>query len=188
MNGEATLLTALVGDESEWPDVVSTFRKLKKVREAPAGVIVWLPIFVSALARRMDSALKDWLRQPLGPVLVNGWNTFQKLRKYRDPAQYPPEKTYTECLSKHFIRLVQKPTIEVFVNRIRTAIECEVRLTFVLEAAALQIRGGRIYEVGLGKCRAEGKLVCEGLELLEPRSRDLQLPELFTFSEGIPIP
>lgn len=188
-NGSPTLITVLIGGEAEWPDFVPLLTKLTKLQNVRVGVRGRVPGFVTTLARMVDGALRDILRTPLKDVLGRGWSTYGDLRKYRDVDKYPPNSTHRAVLGKHSIRSVHKPTIDVLVNEMpQLTLECELELVLAFDVAELEIRGGRIYGVGAGKCRAEGKLSCEGFELLELRSRDLQLPELFTFPEGVPIP
>ena len=64
----------------------------------------------------------------------------------------------------------------------------ELKVALTLDGAVLTIRGGEIYSVSPGTCKASLELKCEGYTMLKRESAPVRLPGTWTFKEPVAIP
>jgi hypothetical protein len=142
----------------------------------------------AGVSRAVSRALQQALEVNIADVLVAGWNTYQSLLEYADPAKHPPQEVASVTLWEHTITSSHEPQVELLVNGKKIAtVTCGVDLELQFESATLTIQGGKILEVKAGTCVGKGVLKCEGAVLMERSSAEVSLPGRLTFGEGIPI-
>ena len=142
----------------------------------------------AGMSRAVGRALQEALQVSIADVLVAGWNTYQSLLEYADPAKHPPKEIASVTLWEHTITSSHEPRVDLLVNGQKVAtITFGVDLELHFESATLTIQGGRIMEVKTGTCVGKGVLKCEGAVLAERSSAEVPLPGRLTFGEGIPI-
>jgi hypothetical protein len=122
-------------------------------------------------------------------VLVGAWNKARELRKYRDPARYPPEDVVVVPLTKHKIESKHRPWLDLSVDgRAVGRLHFDVDIALTLDGAELTIQGGRIRKVRTGKATAVGTLKCEGAVLHTVDRKLTSLPGVIDLGEGVVIP
>lgn len=122
-------------------------------------------------------------------ILVGAWNKARELRKYRDPAKYPPEDVVVVPLTKHKIESKHRPYLDLSVDgRTMGRLHFEVTLALTLDGIELTIQGGRIKKIKTGKALAVGTLKCEGAVLHSIDKRLTSLPGVIDLGEGYLIP
>jgi len=122
-------------------------------------------------------------------ILVGAWNKARELRKYRDPAKYPPDDVVVVPLTKHKIESKHKPYLELSVDgRAVGRLHFAVDLALTLEGVELTIQGGRIRKIKTGKATGTGTLKCEGAVLHSIDKKLTSLPGVIDLGEGYAIP
>lgn len=122
-------------------------------------------------------------------ILIGAWNKARGLRKYKDPAAYPPEDVVVVPLTTHTIETKHRPYLELTVDGQgvgRLHFDIEVALT--LEGAELTIQGGRIKKIKTGKAVGTGSLACEGAVLHSIEKKLASLPGVIDLGDGVTIP
>jgi hypothetical protein len=137
----------------------------------------------------MDQHLARLLDIDVVGVLVNGWNKSRELRKYRDPAAYPPDEVIVAALSKHKLESQHKPHLELVVaDRPVGRLHFQIDLALVIDGAQLTIQGGRIMRIATGKTSGTGTIRCEGVIVGQKEQKLGSLPGQIDLGSGIPIP
>jgi len=137
----------------------------------------------------MDQHLARLLDIDVVGVLVNGWNKSRELRKYRDPAAYPPDEVIVAALSKHKLESQHKPHLELVVaDRPVGRLHFQIDLALLIDGALLTIQGGRIMRIATGKTSGTGTIRCEGVIVGQKEQKLGSLPGQIDLGSGIPIP
>ena len=137
----------------------------------------------------MDQHLARLLDIDVVGVLVNGWNKSRELRKYRDPAAYPPDEVIVAALSKHKLESKHTPHLELVVaDRPVGRLNFQIDLALLIDGAQLTIQGGRIMRIATGKTSGTGTIRCEGVIVGQKEQKLGSLPGRIDLGSGIPIP
>ncbi|HEX9180338.1 MAG TPA: hypothetical protein VF859_08100 [Burkholderiales bacterium] len=135
-----------------------------------------------------ESRLKEALKADPLEFIVSAWSKAQELKKYADPAKYPPDQSVVVHLGEHKVNCTVHPEIEILFNG---APICTLKFTLELVAkfksAALTIRGGAIRSVAPGVCSARVVLKYSGARLKEEETPDVRLPGRLDLGAGLPI-
>ena len=150
---------------------------------ARSASIAW-----SLLKTEAEGRLKEALSaDPLG-LIVSAWSRAQELKKYADPAKYPPEESVVVHLGEHKVTCSVHPEIEILFNDvpIRT-LKFTLDLVARFKSAALTIRGGAIRAVAPGACSARVVLKYGGVTLKEEETPEVRFPGRLDLGKGISI-
>ena len=122
-------------------------------------------------------------------ILVEAWNKARELRRYRDPAKYPPEDVVVVPLTKHKVESKHHPYLELSVDgKALGRLPFEIDLALTLEGVELTIQGGRIKKIKTGRTLGVGTLKCGGAVLHSIDRRLASLPGVIDLGEGYLIP
>ena len=135
-------------------------------------------------ARMPDVAEKlcELLDVPLPDLFWMSWKKSDELRTLLAESKQKPEATNSLELMAHTIVSEHHPYIEVRVQSMPVKkLEFTVKLSFKLEGFVLKIKAGEIEEILTGRCSAEGKVLYEGLTLVEKKLSPVDLPALCRF-------
>ena len=157
--------------------------EIKASEAARSASVVW-----SLVKPEVASRLKDALGADALEVIAAAWGKARELRKYADPAKYPPEQSVVVHLGEHRVSCRVHPEIEVSFNDvpIRTV---KFTLEFVakFKSAALTIRGGAIRAVAPGSCSAQAVLKYGNVKLKEEQTPEVRFPGRLDLGEGLRI-
>jgi hypothetical protein len=122
-------------------------------------------------------------------ILVGVWNKARELRKYRDPAKYPPEDVVVVPLTKHKVESKHRPYLELSVDgKAIGRLQFDIDLALTLEGVELTIQGGRIKKIKTGKALGVATLKCGGVVLHSIDRKLTSLPGVVDLGEGYLIP
>jgi hypothetical protein len=137
-----------------------------------------------AAAVQVAEQLHQILETPLSRILTEAWSRDPALSRYAtgkgaEVALVPLADHTVESSHKPFVELLME---EAALGRVDFKIDIAVKLT----GAMIGIRGGRIVELRAGVTRAAVSLSCAGSAIAK-RDREIKLPGVIRFGEGIPI-
>lgn len=136
-----------------------------------------------------DDAISEMLDIDVADIFIGAWTKLSELREYRDEARHPPDETALVPLLGHTVRSRHQPTIRIFSGQVEIAkLRFDVEVKFVVSAATLKIRKGRIMEIASGEYTMSGQVALAGKTLLEKTSRPYKIPGRVTLGEGVEIP
>jgi len=134
------------------------------------------------------SRLKDALDADALEVIAAAWSKARELKKYADPAKYPPDQSVVVHLGEHKVTCRLQPEVEVRFNDvpIRT-VKFTLELVAKFKSAALTIRGGAIRAVAPGACSAQAVLKYGSVKLKEEQTPEVRFPGSLDLGEGLRI-
>lgn len=158
----------------------------EEIRNSEAGrsaSVAWTLVKSEASAR-----LKDVLGADALEVIASAWSKARELKKYADPAKYPPDQSVVVHLGEHRVSCNLHPEIEVRFNDvpIRT-LKFTLELVARFKTAALTIRGGAIRAVAPGACSAHAVLKYGSVRLKEEQTPEVRFPGRLDLGKGLPI-
>lgn len=150
---------------------------------ARAGNLAW-----DLVKGEAESRLREALKADPLEFIVSAWSKAQELKKYADPARYPPDQSVVVHLGEHKVNCTVHPEIEVLFNGapIRT-LKFTLELVAKFKSAALTIRGGAIRSVAPGACSARVAIKYSGVKLKEEETPEVRLPGRLDLGAGVPI-
>lgn len=157
--------------------------ELKTSEAARSATFAWSLVKAEAAARLKEALAVDALE-----VVAGAWSKAQDLKKYADPAEYPPDRSVVVHLGEHKVACRLQPEIEICFNAvpIRT-IKFTLDLVARFKSAALTIRGGRICAVAPGVCSAQAVLRYGKVKLKEEHTPEVRFPGRLDLGAGLPI-
>jgi hypothetical protein len=121
-------------------------------------------------------------------VVVSAWHDFRELQDCADPAKHAADETISLPLIDHVVDSKLQPYLDVAVGaRPPIRINFEIALELELHGVNLKIQNAMIHALRIGSCRGGAKVTCEGVEVIERRTRLVELPGEIDFPQGIPI-
>ncbi len=145
--------------------------------------IKWDQVFSEAAEsakRLLDIKIED--------ILAGAWKKHREIKRYADRKKYPPEETILCPLSRHHVKSVHHPALEIFIDDESVGkIIFDLVLGFDLEGITLKIRDARIMEILAGKCSGSGSLKYGDVVFLEKKSDKIPIPGSVSLGKGIPI-
>lgn len=130
-------------------------------------------------------------------ILAEAWSKYKALQEYLDSEKYPPEKLFKVVLMlEQTIKAEYEPSFKPVVDVLGKTIELEefkfpINLEIVVKAGEIGIQSGKIVNLSVGSCSITGNINCkygEGIEgLLVQKEEPLELNQVYSFKEGIPI-
>jgi len=146
------------------------------------------PGFAGMVRDSLLESVETALSTPVDSIIGDALGKYDELRQYRDTAKHPPGEKSVVPMSSRTIESVHKPHVDVLIDGVpKGRIEFEARIALTIEAITLKIHDGRIWEIRLGACKAEGSLRCGPKVLIEKKSRPIELPGLIELTAGLPI-
>lgn len=157
--------------------------ELKTSDAAKSASIAWSLVKSEAASRLKDALSADALE-----VIATAWSKVRELKKYADPAKYPPDQSVVVHLGEHKVSCRMQPVIEVSFNEVRLpAIRFNLELVAKFKSAALTIRGGVIRAVAPGSCSAQVVLKYGSVTLKEEQTPEVRFPGRLDLGEGLRI-
>lgn len=142
----------------------------------------------SLVKSEAESRLKEALAADALEIVAAAWAKAQELKKYSDPAQYPPDQSVVVHLGEHKVACRLQPELEVrFEGMAIRTVKFTLDLIARFKSAALTIRGGRVRTVAPGQCSAQAVLRYGSVKLKEEQTPEVRFPGHFDLGEGIPI-
>jgi hypothetical protein len=146
------------------------------------SALPWPEILHTALDR-LDALLDIGLSD----ILAGAWKKCVALQEYADPAKHPPEEVCMLPLTEHVLKSEHHPYLEVLLGEQALGrIDFDLVLMLTLKGVVLRIQDGRIKGIAAGQCKGEGRLACEGVELLK-EGVSFELPGTIDLGEGLQI-
>lgn len=157
--------------------------ELKSSEAAGSAAVAWTLVKSEAASRLREVLTIDALE-----LIAGAWCRAQELKKYADPAQYPPDQSVVVHLGEHKVACRLQPEIEVRFNEvpIRT-LRFTLDLVARFKSAALSIRGGRVRAVAPGNCSAQAVLKYGKIKLKQEETPEVRFPGRLDLGEGLPI-
>ena len=111
------------------------------------------------------------------------------LAPYTDEAKYPANQIIDHTLTKHEIRSVHKPRVQIMLDHspLGPEIEFDVAIGLNIDSAVLRVKQGRIMSARLGRITGIGTIKCEGATLFQRPTKSVALPLTISFGAGTPI-
>jgi hypothetical protein len=132
----------------------------------------------------MLTAISVLMDIPLRDILVKAWNEGELFKKYTDPKNFDPDKEVRVVLKTHEVKSTHAPRIDVELNdRIIYSFDFELKVTLSLEGVVLNLRGGRVVDVGSGAIKGNASMTCQGLTLFDLETELMELPGKLSFAE-----
>ena len=140
--------------------------------------------FYDLLSKELD----DLLDIDFSGLIVRAWQKQQRLKKYLDPQQYPPETIYTEIMLKHTLKSRNRHAIRPVINGTTyQGFEFDVNLALEFESAVLKIQDAHIRRIEAGTCQGKGDVAYQGFAIFKASTQPVQLPGSRDLGESCPI-
>lgn len=157
--------------------------ELRASDAAQSASIAWSLVKAEAATRLQEALKVDALE-----LIAAAWSKAQDLKKYADPAKYPPDQSIVVHLAEHKVSCRMQPVIEVFFNQVSLPpIRFNVELVARFKSAALNIRGGAIRAVLPGACSAQVVLRYGSVKLKEEHTPEVRFPGRLDLGDGLRI-
>lgn len=142
----------------------------------------------ATVARSIGAELHRALDIRLDRILIPAWERWPALREALTPGRLGAGQTHLLPLAEHTVRSVHQPSVELVVSeRALARFRFDVDLALTLRGAVLEVRDGRICELGAGTCRGGGALSCGGVRLVDADSHPFALTGMVDFGEGVEL-
>jgi hypothetical protein len=139
--------------------------------------------------RRVPECLRALLDVDAADIFIGAWNKSRELRKYRDPARYPPDQVILVPLARHKITSTHDPFLDVKVDGLDMGrVKFRVQIELTLHGAELKIKAGRILQIRTGRCDGTGTIACEGVVLGRIEGKVLTVPGTIDLGDGVALP
>ncbi len=117
-------------------------------------------------------------------IMADAWREDEEFGELSDPEQYPPDETILVPLADHTIRSEHHPYLEIMLDqKILGRIEVKIELTLNIKGFILEINQGELQSVQTGALNGDGRIFCEGIQLLRRDTGEVQLPGKIDCSE-----
>jgi hypothetical protein len=137
-----------------------------------------------AVTHQLASMVNEMLDIDLISVLAAAWRTHDKLVDAGKRTAAAPGTDEVVELGTHTITSVHKPAVELVLDgRPAGKVHFELDFTCGVIGAVGTVRGGALISIGLTQLDLEGRLDCEGVELVRKRAK-LQLPGRVGLGDG----
>jgi hypothetical protein len=146
------------------------------------------PCFWAAAAKSIPDLVVKAVNVNVANVLANAWKVHRKLKKFTDPAVYPPGQASVVPLLTHDITGSLTPYIEISIDgQPQGKIEFELSLEVSVQGGVLVIQDGRIMRMEGGTAKVTGTLKCADVVVAERATREYAWKHGIDFGEGILI-
>ena len=153
-----------------------------------AGLIDLPRIDWRQIASGVSDKVEEMFEIRLSDVLAGAWRDYRELRECADPAKHSADEIISLPLVDHSIETTFRPYLEVVIgNRPPMRVGFEITIELELHGVTLKIEDAIIRSIYIGTCRAAGSVKCEGVALIERKTRELELPGEIELQDGIPI-
>ncbi len=145
----------------------------------------------------LGKAIADWTPERLNAdlekafdvepfaLMAKAWAQIAKVRDAIDKSQGPPPAAASVPLLKHDIDAKIRPRLVLSVEGVDWCdVEFELKLALALESAELELFGGALRAVRLGKVTGSVTLACQGVQV-EAFRRDLKFDSSYSFDPPI---
>lgn len=133
-----------------------------------------------ALMGALDIALDD--------ILGQAWSGWTELREYADPEQTAPEDINVVSVGNHTVTSAHKPSVGVYVHGVRVhSFDFEVAAQFEVQGVNLQVQGGNITQIEMGKLMMGGSIALGDRTILEKTLAEIPIPGVMRLSKPMPI-
>jgi hypothetical protein len=117
-------------------------------------------------------------------IIANAWRENEEFGEFSDPEQHPPDETILVPLADHTIRSEHHPYLEIMLDqKVLGRIDVKIELTLNAKGFILEINRGELQSVQTGTLNGEGRVFCEGIQLLRRDTGEVQLPGKIDCSE-----
>ena len=124
----------------------------------------------------------------LSDVLAGAWRDYRELRDCADPAKHAADEAISLPMVDHVIETTFEPYLEVAIGaRPPLRVTFAISLALELHGVVLRIENAVIRSFRLASCRGGGTVSCEGVAVIERKTRELELPGEIELPGGIPI-
>ncbi len=124
----------------------------------------------------------------LSDVLAGAWRDYREIGECADPAKHAADEAISLPMADHVIETAFEPYLEVAIGaRPPLRVSFAISLTLELNGVILRIENAVIRSLRLGSCRGGGTVSCEGVAVIERKTRELELPGEIELGGGIPI-
>ncbi|HEX6751700.1 MAG TPA: hypothetical protein VF092_30685 [Longimicrobium sp.] len=143
-------------------------------------------VFEAAIGKVVEQAAQV-LDAPFAELLTGAWERYPEIRELADARRHPSDEETMLELAEHRFAWEYEPKIElVFNETYPVSIPLNVGVGVTVLGGVLVVQGGKFRELRAGRLRVGVQLTVAGQEM-EPQSRDIELPRVFRFGEGIAI-
>ncbi|MBT8085889.1 MAG: hypothetical protein KJO19_04040 [Woeseia sp.] len=133
-----------------------------------------------ALIRSLNIALDD--------ILAQAWSGWAELRKYADPEQTPPDAINVVSVANHSITSTHAPSVGVFVHGVEVhSFNFEVAAQFDVEGINLEVQGGKITEIHVGRLNCGGSIMLGDRAILEKEIGTVEIPGSLRLAKPVAI-
>jgi hypothetical protein len=157
--------------------------EIKASEAAQNATVAW-----SLVKSEAASHLKDALSGDALEVIAAAWSKAKELKKYADPAKYPPDQSVVVHLGEHKVSCQVHPAIEISFNDVPVrTVKFTLEFVAKFKSAALTIRGGVIRAVAPGACSAQAVLKYGNVKLKEEQTPEVRFPGRLDLGNGLRI-
>ncbi len=158
------------------------FAKMKEDLGKGAKSFV-LQKMIPELLTRLD----EMLDLDVGVILTSAWTRYGELASFA--ANQEGDEPETVALATHTITSHHEPRLDLEIQGGKTvaSITLTIELALTIEGAVLTFEKGKLTEAAPGSCKVGGTISYQGQPLLVKASEPLQLPEKWTFGEGLTL-
>ena len=162
-------------------------KEFEPVKESISKTLKGLPVpdnFFEKMIEQLSALLKiDTLA-----ILLSSWGASKELLKYVNRDEYPPDEIVLLPLAEHTITSTHKPSLKPSIKNVPLAeIQFNINLALKLKGVILKLQNGRIMEVTIGGCNANGTVKFQDFKIVEKKGEFPELLGSFDLGEGIPI-
>ena len=133
-----------------------------------------------AFLKALDIALDD--------ILARAWGGWHELRKFADDKQTPPDAINVVTLSDHTVESVHMPSVDFLVFGVLChSFNFEVAAQLHVEGINLEVQGGKITEISLGKLKVGGSVNLGKRKVWEKEVAQVTLHGAMRLENPVPI-
>jgi len=121
-------------------------------------------------------------------LLAESWKKYLEISQYGDTKKYGRDETILAPLYEHIIKSKHTPYIQILLKEQEVGrVEFNLEFSLTLDAFALKIRNGRIWEIQAGSAKGEGSLTFAGITAWREETKPLRFPGRISLGNGIPL-
>jgi hypothetical protein len=144
------------------------------------------PVLETAIGKVVEQAAKV-LDAPLAELLTGAWARYPEIRELADARLHPSDEETALELAEHRFAWEYAPKIEIVFNEsLPVSIPIGVTVGVKVVGGVLVVQGGRFRELRSGRLEV-GVALTVAEQPAGSRIKDVQLPRVLRFGDGIPI-
>ena len=146
------------------------------------------PVSWNDMRSEIGDVMTDALRTNVLGAWVSAWQTCKEVTDKTEKSHNFPDTPVSCTLAEHSIDSTLHPYVEVsYGQKVIQRIDFEVTLSTQIDGLILNLKAGNLVSIQPGRCECSGTITMQGVDLLERKLAEVNLPGNLILKHPIPL-